>query len=65
MNFQYYLDDQWFMWIWHTFSILLVMVPSILTSIVKLIATIHPDVPSNEIIDLIKVVFTKPGEKKG
>jgi hypothetical protein len=52
------------MGIWHTFSILLIMVPSILTSIVKLIATIHPGVPSNEIIDLIRVIFTKPGEKK-
>lgn len=63
MSFQYYLDDQWWMFIWHNFSFMMVIIPSLLASVVKLIAKIHPDVPSNEIIDLIKTVFTKPGEK--
>lgn len=56
-----YLSDQWFMFVWHNFSFLMVMIPSIAAAILKIVATRHPNVPSDGIMDLIRVIFTKPG----
>ena len=60
MDFVYYLGDQWFLSVWHNFSILLFMISGIMTGIVKLIAKVHPNVPTNTILELIRIVFTNP-----
>ena len=59
--YDYLFDDKFWMWLWHNFSISMVMIPAIFGALLKLVAKIHPEVPTDEIMDLIKVVFAKPG----
>jgi len=61
MDFKYYLDDAWWMWLWHNFSFLMIMIPSLIAAILKLIAIRHPEVPCNGIMQLVSVIFKKPG----
>lgn len=46
-----YFSDQWWLFVWHNFSISLAM----LIAILKGIAKVHPGVKSNKIIDLLQL----------
>ena len=60
--YDYLFDDKFWLWLWHTFSISMVMIPAIFGAFLKLVAKVRPDVPTDEIMDLIRIVFAKPGE---
>lgn len=60
----FYLDDRWWFWLWDNFSITLLMIPGIAAAVLKMIAKINPQVPTDSILELIKVVFTRPGRGK-
>ena len=65
MEYAYIFDNSWFLAVWTNFSILLLMVPSVIGAVLKLIAVIHPSVPTNAIMELVTVLFTKPGSVTG
>lgn len=56
-----YLSDQWWMWVWHNFSFTMIMIPGIAAAVLKIIAVRHPNVPCDGIMELFRVIFTKPG----
>ena len=53
------LSNDWFNWLFSTYSIGFGLVPVVLTFILKFIAIFHPGVPSDKIIDLIQNTFKK------
>jgi len=61
MDFTYYLDDKWWLWLWHHFSFIMVMIPSAVGIVLKIVAVKHPDVPTDKIIDLFKLICRRPG----
>jgi hypothetical protein len=61
MDWTFYLDDKWWLWLWHNFSFTMLMIPGIIAAILKIIAMRHPGVPCDGIMELIRVIFTKPG----
>ncbi|PKN20871.1 MAG: hypothetical protein CVU71_03580 [Deltaproteobacteria bacterium HGW-Deltaproteobacteria-6] len=65
MDFQYIFDDKWWMWVWHNFSFVMLLIPSIAATILKLIAIRHPEVPTDTIMELFRKICAKPGEKIG
>ena len=62
MEYKYLFDNQWFLSFWTNYSMLILMVPTISGAVLKVIAKVHPGVPSDEIMELIKVFCTKPGD---
>jgi len=48
------LTNDWFNWVFSTYSVLLGLIPTVIGFILKLLAVFHPDIPSDKIIDLIK-----------
>lgn len=52
------LSDEWVKWVASNYSLLIVGIPVFLTALVKLLAIIHPNVPSDKILDWIKETFT-------
>ncbi|KKW12657.1 MAG: hypothetical protein UY48_C0010G0009 [Candidatus Gottesmanbacteria bacterium GW2011_GWB1_49_7] len=53
------LTNDWFNWIFSTYSVCLGLIPVAVSFILKLIAIFHPGVPSDKIIDLIQKTFAK------
>ena len=51
--------NEWFNWIFSTYSICLGLIPMILIFLLKLIAIFHPGIPSDKVVELIQNTFTK------
>lgn len=60
-----WLSNDWCIWAWNTYSMAILAVPSIVTFIMKLVAIIHPDVPSDKVIDLVKQYWPGGPPKTG
>lgn len=61
IEYKYLFDDSFFLWLWHNFSFIMIAVPAAIAALLKIIAKLHPGVPCDEIMELFKVFFTKPG----
>ena len=48
------LSNEWVIWLWNTYSMAILAVPSVVTFGAKLLAIFHPDIPSDKITDLVK-----------
>jgi len=51
--------NDWFAWVMSTYSQFWIFAPGIIVFILKLIAVLKPNVPSNKIVDLIQGFFKK------
>ena len=65
MNWQTPLDglfsNDWVAWIFSAYSLFMMWLVSVVGALLKIIAIRHPGVPTNAIMDLIKVIFKNPG----
>jgi hypothetical protein len=53
------LSNDWWVWVWNTFSISILWFPTLATFILKLWAIFNPRIPSNQVSDLIKDFWPK------
>ena len=53
------LSNDWITWIWTTFSMVIVAVPSLVIFTLKLVAIFHPNIPTDKVIDLFKEYWPK------
>jgi hypothetical protein len=51
------LTDQWWLWLWNTYSISI----GILAALLKAWAVLHPGAENNKIMELLSLAFKKPG----
>lgn len=56
MNF---LSNDWWAWLWTTYSMTIIAVPTVATFILKLWAIITPNTKSDQIIELIQSFVKK------
>jgi len=54
-----FLSNDWMSWVFSTYSLAIMAVPSVVAFILKLIALFNPAVQSDKIIDLIKEYWPK------
>lgn len=52
--------DAWTLWLWHNYSILLAATPALVAASLKIVAVVHPGVPSDKIMCLVRLLFTRP-----
>lgn len=55
-------SNDWLNWFFSTYGFFVAWVSSIVGAILKIIAIRNPNVPTNGIMDLIKVIFRNPAE---
>ena len=54
-------SNNWWYWVWNTYSMSILGFPMLTGFVLKFIAIFHPNVPSDAIIDLMKTAW--PTEK--
>jgi hypothetical protein len=54
-----FLTDDWLIWVWNTYSIAIVGIPSVVMFILKVIAIYNPKVKSSEIAGLFEQYWPK------
>jgi hypothetical protein len=59
------LSNDWLIWVWKTFSMAIIAIPSVIIFITKLVAIFNPNVPSNKICDLFQKSWPFNGPKTG
>jgi hypothetical protein len=63
MNWDTFLTDRYFQWLFGNYSMLIFTVlPWTLLSLLKLLAILSPNAPANQIIELVKGVW--PGARR-
>ena len=56
------LSNDWCVWIWNNYSIVITAIPTVIGFGLKLVAIFNPNTPSDKIIDLVKQYW--PAGKK-
>ena len=54
-----FLSNDWMVWFWQTYSIVITVVPSAVAFLLKLIALWNPNIQSDKVIDLMKEYWPK------
>jgi len=57
-----FLSNDWMVWLWNTYSMVILCVPSAVAFILKMVALWNPNIPSDKVIDLLKEYWPKKGK---
>ena len=54
-----FLSNDWILWFWNQYSMILVMVPTIIVGSLKILAILLPSAKTDKIRELIEIWFLK------